>query len=270
MASAADPAGGSKLASRTIAQGAGWRVVDVRCCAGPGDRAFEELHADACVAVVVEGTFQYRSRLGTALMAPGSVLLGNSGACFTCGHEHGAGDRSLAFHYAAARLEAIVAAAPGARRLEFAVPRLAPTAALAGLTARAEAARDDGDPAALEEVALELAAAAAGTDGPARAAAPSGRDSARVTRALRRIEAAAAETLSLDALAAEAAMSPYHFLRCFRRVAGMTPHQYLLRTRLHRAAVGPGRPRKARWAKPVGPRVHHPWAVKPGVRGQNG
>ena len=32
-------------------------------------------------------------------------------------------------------------------------------------------------------------------------------------------------------------MSPYHFLRTFRQVAGMTPHQYVLRTRLHRAAV---------------------------------
>ena len=32
-------------------------------------------------------------------------------------------------------------------------------------------------------------------------------------------------------------MSPYHFLRTFRRVVGMTPHQYVLHTRLHRAAV---------------------------------
>jgi AraC family transcriptional regulator len=33
------------------------------------------------------------------------------------------------------------------------------------------------------------------------------------------------------------AMSPYHFLRTFRQVVGMTPHQFVLRTRLHRAAV---------------------------------
>jgi AraC family transcriptional regulator len=32
-------------------------------------------------------------------------------------------------------------------------------------------------------------------------------------------------------------MSPYHFLRTFRHVVGMTPHQFVLRTRLHRAAV---------------------------------
>ena len=32
-------------------------------------------------------------------------------------------------------------------------------------------------------------------------------------------------------------MSPYHFLRTFRAVVGMTPHQFILRTRLNRAAV---------------------------------
>jgi AraC-like DNA-binding protein len=32
-------------------------------------------------------------------------------------------------------------------------------------------------------------------------------------------------------------MSPYHFLHTFRRVTGTTPHQFLLRTRLHRAAL---------------------------------
>jgi len=32
-------------------------------------------------------------------------------------------------------------------------------------------------------------------------------------------------------------MSPYHFLRTFRQVVGMAPHQYVLRTRLQRAAL---------------------------------
>ncbi len=32
-------------------------------------------------------------------------------------------------------------------------------------------------------------------------------------------------------------MSPYHFLRTFRAVVGMSPHQFILHTRLRRAAV---------------------------------
>ena len=31
-------------------------------------------------------------------------------------------------------------------------------------------------------------------------------------------------------------MSPFHFLRLFARVIGVTPHQYLVRSRLRRAA----------------------------------
>jgi AraC family transcriptional regulator len=54
---------------------------------------------------------------------------------------------------------------------------------------------------------------------------------------VRRIEADAHEPLTLTALARAAGMSPYHFLRTFRHVTGTTPHQYVLRTRLMRAAV---------------------------------
>jgi len=45
------------------------------------------------------------------------------------------------------------------------------------------------------------------------------------------------EAYTLTGLAGQAAMSPFHFLRTFRQVVGMAPHQYLLRTRLHRAAL---------------------------------
>jgi AraC family transcriptional regulator len=33
-------------------------------------------------------------------------------------------------------------------------------------------------------------------------------------------------------------MSKYHFLRVFRRLTGVTPHQYLISARMRRAALG--------------------------------
>lgn len=44
-----------------------------------------------------------------------------------------------------------------------------------------------------------------------------------------------AEPLDLDALAAEAGVSKYHFLRCFASVYGMTPARYLSERRIERA-----------------------------------
>jgi AraC-like DNA-binding protein len=227
------------ISAHLLASGSGWRVSDIVCTAGPLDRPFEEQHDAACIAAVTQGMFQYRSTQGSAVLAPGAVLLGNDRQCFECGHEHGTGDRCLSFHFAPEFLEAIVAAEPRARRVVFTVPRLPPLAALIPLIAAAEAARDIGDAAELDELALRLAGAVLVALGEPVRAAPAlrRRDEQRVAAALHRIETKAHEPLLLADLAREAATSPYHFLRIFQQVVGMTPHQFVLRTRLHRAAV---------------------------------
>src|SRR5262249_32710475 len=51
------------------------------------------------------------------------------------------------------------------------------------------------------------------------------------------IEARHSEPLSVLTIADAVAMSPYHFLRVFRAVVGVTPYQYLVRTRLRRTAI---------------------------------
>jgi AraC family transcriptional regulator len=228
------------LISHILASGPGWQVSDVVCTAGPHDRPFEEQHDSVSLAAVTQGTFQYRSTHGVSVLAPGALLLGNAGTCFACGHEHGVGDRCLAFHFTPDHWETIVTGMPGARRTDFALPRLPPSPRLVPVLAAAEAARDDGDAGAFEELAVRLAgvasAALAGTKRRACAHAPSGRDERRVTAALRRIEAAPDAPFALAGLAREAAMSPYHFLRVFRQVVGMTPYQFVLHTRLRSAA----------------------------------
>jgi AraC family transcriptional regulator len=73
-------------------------------------------------------------------------------------------------------------------------------------------------------------------------AAPSLRQSTRnelfrrIQRARVLIEDCYLEDLSLEELAAEACLSPYHFHRSFREVYGVTPHQHMQRLRLQEAA----------------------------------
>jgi len=222
-----------------LASGPGWCVRDIVCTAGPYDRPFEERHDTVCIAGVTEGTFQYRSAQGAAVLVPGAMLLGNQGTCYECGHEHGTGDRCLSFSFTPDHLESVIAGVPGARRMTFSVPRLPPLRQFLPLVAAAETARDDGDNTEFEELALRLAAAvtAALADRRQAARAPSSRDERRITGALRQIEINAHDPITLAGLADQAAMSPYHFLRNFCAVVGMTPYQFVLRTRLHRAAV---------------------------------
>lgn len=220
-----------------IASGEGWRVHDVVCTHGPQDRPFEEQHTDVSIAAVTAGTFQYRTRQGRATLVPGSLLLGNAGACFECGHAHAIGDRCLAFHYTPDFFEAVAVDVPGARRMDFATANLPPLDALLPLLTEAEVALDAGDGDAFEELALRFAGAALTLQTPAASESqPSARDERRITAAVRRIDGAAHAPLTLTALARDAGMSAFHFLRTFRRVTGMTPHQFILRTRLQRAA----------------------------------
>ena len=123
---------------RIIARGEGWTVADVVCTAGPRDRPFEEQHSHYSIAIVLAGSFQYRSPLGRGLMTPGSLLLGNRGQCYECGHAHAEGDRCVSFWYAPDYFERLTADA-GIRGVgaDFKVPRLPPLGPLSRLIARA-------------------------------------------------------------------------------------------------------------------------------------
>jgi len=50
------------------------------------------------------------------------------------------------------------------------------------------------------------------------------------------IDSHSQEEIDLEAAARQAGISPFHFLRLFSDVLGVTPHQYLLRSRLRHAA----------------------------------
>ena len=228
------------LTGHPLAQGDGWAVSDVLCTAGPRHRPFEEQHSCATIAIVIGGTFQYRSRARRELMTPGSFLLGNPGQSFECGHEHGIGDRCISFSYRPEFFERLTADA-GARGggSEFKMQRLPPIGVLSPLVARASAALTGSLDAPWEELSIRLAAQAIQLDRGLSTHVVEAQPGAlaRVTRVVRIIERIPEIRHDLPSLAREARLSPYHFLRTFEILTGTTPHQYLLRVRLRRAAV---------------------------------
>jgi len=236
--------GPGTMSSRVLGQGDGWHVADVVCTSGPHDRPFEEQHSCFTIAVVVAGTFQYRalsrSRTAHELMTPGSLLLGSAGQYFECGHEHAWGDRCLSFRYTPDYFERLVAAAGLPRELRnFKTLRLPPLKSLSRIVAKAWAGLVRVGETSWEELSIKIAAEATelanGLSTCASMAPPS--TVARVTRAVRMIERQAEGELPLGSLAQEAGLSPYHFLRTFQQLTGLTPHQYVRRIRLREAAV---------------------------------
>jgi AraC-like DNA-binding protein len=110
---------------------------------------------------------------------------------------------------------------------------------LSPLIARISAAVTDSFPVSWEEMSLRLLStvvhAAAGLT--PRVVTPSTSALARVTEIVRAIEEAPGVAFSIGRMAQDARMSPYHFLRTFRSLTGVTPHQYVRRVRLRHAAT---------------------------------
>ncbi len=228
------------FAKRTLAAGDGWSVHDVVCRAGPSDRPFEERHEGFSISAVVEGSFTYRSDVGYGLLYPGALLLGNNGRCFECGHAHGRGDRCVSLNVREELFGEIAGGAAATCRFRFPVASVPPTPGSLPIFAMLEALCSAVSTHHGQELALRLIerVIAAMADHRRSPAAPSGREARRVIEAIRFVESDAARPVQLQDLAAIAGMSKYHFLRVFRRLTGVTPHQYLISARMRRAALG--------------------------------
>ena len=222
--------------ARPLASGDGWSVADVVCTSGPRDRAFEEEHTGVSIAVVLAGSFEYRSPRGRHLMTPGSFMLGNPGECFECGHEHAVGDRCIAFHYEAGVFERLLdSASTGV----FQSSRIAPARASADLVTQTLFALGQSPSMSWEELAIDVADAASRLSrndvrGPSTIAR---KVRAHVSDCVRAIERDPSRSMALDGLASAAGLSSFQFLRAFRALTGVTPHQFVLRTRLRAAAA---------------------------------
>jgi AraC family transcriptional regulator len=214
-------------------------ILDYRCSAQRGERPREEEHGAFSISYVRRGTFGYRLGQASFELVPGSVLVGYAGDAYVCTHDHhGGGDECLSFRFAPDIVDSITPGGAAERRELWRAGGMPPLAPLVVLGELAQAAAVGQSDAAPEEIGLLLAArslgAAAGvTPAPTRATA---RDRRRVVEAALWIEERAPEAIDLELIAQEAGLSVFHFLRLFASVLGVTPHQWLVRTRLRRAA----------------------------------
>lgn len=216
-------------------------VIDYRCEVGVGAKAFVERHGRASISFVRKGSFGYRTRGRHYDLVAGSVLIGRAGDEYVCSHDHVCGDECLSFQLAPELVEAI-----GDHQRIWTIGALPPMPALMVVAELAEAAAARHSDVALDEAGLLMAARFAEIAGDAASVKSAGSDKApainsardrrRAVEAALWIEQHAHEEIDLDTVSRQIDLSPFHFLRLFARVLGVTPHQYLVRCRLRHAA----------------------------------
>jgi AraC-like DNA-binding protein len=182
---------------------------------------------------VRKGSFGYRYRGEAFELVAGSILVGRAGDEYLCTHDHVCGDECLSFQFGPALVEAI-----GDKAAIWRIGFVPPLPELMVLGELAQAAAEGRSDIGLDEVAMLFAARFVETVTGRKRRAPAQRpaDRRRAVAAALWIEAHAHEPIDLEGAANEVGLSAFHFLRLFRDVLGVTPHQYLLRSRLRRAA----------------------------------
>lgn len=222
------------MAATTIFQRGAVSVSDYRCTAGPGDRPFAEQHLCHSIAYVRRGSFGCCTRGQDHELVAGALLIGHPGDEYICHHaHHDGGDECLAFFFTPERIEAI-----GGRRDDWQRGSVAPLPELMVLGELAQSAAEGRSDIGLDEIghllAMRFVDVVSGQ--PRKPLQAGARDRRRAVEAALWIDAHSADAIDLDGAAQHVGLSPFHFLRLFSRVLGVTPHQYLLRCRLRRAA----------------------------------
>lgn len=205
-------------------------AYDYRCDAALGSKPSPEQHRSMSVSYVCSGSFGYRAHGKSYELVPGSLLIGHNGEEFTCTHDHSHGDVCLSFHVTPEIAEEI---ADGRFWRTGALPPLADLMVYGELTRATAEGRTDLD---LDEAALLLAERAARAVSSAAPTNVFARDRKRAVQAAEWIAERSAQDVDLASAARSTGLSPFYFLRIFKAVLGVTPHQYLVRSRLRRAA----------------------------------
>lgn len=208
-------------------------VSDFRCTAVSGDKPFVEQYGCHSVSYVRKGSFGCQTRGKSFELVAGSILVGHPGDEYVCTHDHVCGDECLSFFLTPELVETI-----GDRTEVWRIGAAPPLPELMVLGELAQAVADGRSDIGLDEVGQLFASrfAEVMSGQPREAVQAKARDRRRAVEAALWIDAHSHQEIDLEGAAAQADVSPFHFLRLFSSVLGVTPHQYLVRSRLRHAA----------------------------------
>ncbi len=208
-------------------------VSDFRCDAGPGDKPFAEQHRCHSISYVRKGSFGLHCRGKSHELVAGSVLIGHPGDEYTCTHEHVCGDECLSFFLTPELVETL-----GDSNAIWQAGCAPPLPELVVLGELAQSAADGNSDIGLDEIGQVLASrfVEVVSGKPRKAVSSAARDRRRAVETALWIDAHSHRSIGLEDAAGQAGISPFHFLRLFSDTLGVTPHQYLVRSRLRHAA----------------------------------
>jgi len=213
-------------------------VIDYRCDAGPEDRPFPEQHQAFSLSYVRAGGFGCRTRGRSHELIAGSVMVGYPGDEFICTHDHhGCGDECLSFQFSEEMVDRLSGSRADPKKI-WRIGALAPQPRLMIIGELAQSAARGRCDLGVDEIGLVFAMRYDEllTGRKPRFATPGPADRRRAVESALWLDARAGEDVSLQSAAEQVQLSPFHFLRLFSAVLGVTPHQYLVRARLRRAA----------------------------------
>ena len=221
------------MTATTLLQRPSISVSDFRCDAAPGDAPFMEQHRFHSISYVRKGSFGCHSRGRFTELVAGSVLVGHPGDEYVCSHDHVCGDECLSFFLQADLVEAI-----GDRAELWQIGSTPPLPELMVFGELAQASAEGRSDIGLDEVGQLFAGRfveviSGRKPKPFSATA---RDRRRAVETALWIDAHSHQEIDLEQAARQADISLFHFLRLFAGVLGVTPHQYLVRSRLRHAA----------------------------------
>ena len=221
------------MAATTLLQRGAISVADYRCSAGPDSKPFVEQHRCHSISYVRKGSFGCTTRGQSFELVAGSILVGHPGDEYVCTHDHVCGDECLSFFLSPELVDSLGDSADVWRT--GCAPPLPELMVLGELAQAAACGRSD---VGLDEVGHALAnrfveVVSGRTQKPVQAMA---RDRRRAVETALWIDAHSHRPIELEDAADQAGLSPFHFLRLFSSVLGVSPHQYLVRSRLRHAA----------------------------------